>query len=650
MISPESRLSGKHRSVVPGCLMLAAFLLYGNTLLNQFVYDDHAQVEESTYVHSFKYVGRIFTTTVWSFQGEEGQSNYYRPLMMLSYLLSNKVFQSYPLGFHLVNLFFNCGVIWLVFSVCLTLYQDEWVALVAAFIFAFHPIHSEVVAWIAALTELQLAFFYLAAFLFFLRIGQDPHSRGARTQVLLYGSFICALLSKEQAITLPVVAVVYEHFFRADRGTTSWKTKFGRYAGLWLIAALYLLFRIFVLRGFAPVVQRPELTVWQLFLSGLALFGQYIGKLFWPHPLLGFYVFQKSMSLSDPRVLGGIVSALMLFALFVSLWRRARPYAFALFWIALTIAPVLNVRWMAASAFAERYLYLPSFGFCVLVAGGAVWLAKRYGNLQWARWVGAIAALVLLAASSAVIVARNRDWRDDSTYFTSTIAVEPHASYMRTTLGVIAWQRNQHAEAERQWKLALADKPDNAIALADLGMAKIEQKQWDEAEADLRKAMELRPHFAAPHFQLGRIYEIRGRNDEAEAEYRRAVEIFPLSPEFRNSLGKFYLGAGRLKEAEEQFRGSLEGSPTSEAHDALGDILVKEGFPEKAVKEWNESLQLSPFDEHASLGLARIYFAAGQRARAEKQYRAVLLLDMNNAEALKAMHELRPAEFPNPHP
>lgn len=650
MISRESRLSDKQRTLVLCCLFAAAFLLYANTLLNQFVYDDHAQVQESAYVHSFRYVGRIFTTTVWSFQGTEGQSNYYRPLMMFSYLLCNKLFQSFPFGFHLVNLFLNCAVVWLVFSVCMALYQDERVAIGAAILFTFHPIHSEVVAWIAALPELQLAFFYLAAFLFYLRLGQDKGNRGVKTHLLLYTSFVCALLSKEQAITFPAMAVAYEHFFRADRVTTDWIVKFKRYFGLCLIAALYLLFRIFVLRGFAPVVQRPDMTLWQLTLAGLALIGQYIGKLFWPYPLLGFYVFQKSTSLADPRVLGGIISVLIVLALFIFLWRRARPYAFALFWMVLTIAPVLNVRWMAASAFAERYLYLPSFGFCALVAGGVMWLTRRWENLRWVRWFGSVTAVVLLCASSAVIVARNRDWYDDATYFTSTIAVEPHASYIRTTLGVIAWQHNQHEEAEKQWKLALADKPDNAIAIADLGMAKIEQEKWEDAEWDLRKALEIRPHFAAPHYQLGRIYQIRGRNDLAELEYRRAVEIFPLSSQFRNALGRFYLDAGRLTEAEEQFRGSLEGSPNSEAYDALGDIVLKEGFPEKAVEEWKESLQLSPFDEHASLGLARLYLAAGRRVEAEKEYRAVLLVDMYNAEALKAMHELKPLEFPSPHP
>ncbi|HKF25108.1 MAG TPA: hypothetical protein VKB24_04005, partial [Candidatus Acidoferrum sp.] len=147
--SPDSK---KRRSLV-GVVLLMAFLLYGNTLLYGFVYDDHFQIEGNPYVHSFRYVGQIFTTTVWSFQGTEGQTNYYRPLMTFGYLLCDRVFQSSPIGFHLLNLLLNCVVVYLVFALSAALFRDESVALAAAAIFALHPVHTEVVAWIAAVTE-----------------------------------------------------------------------------------------------------------------------------------------------------------------------------------------------------------------------------------------------------------------------------------------------------------------------------------------------------------------------------------------------------------------------------------------------------------------------------------------------------------------
>jgi Tfp pilus assembly protein PilF len=639
-------LSDKKKRMLLGLLLLVAFLAYANTLLAGFVYDDHFQIEGNPYVHDFRYVGRIFTTTVWSFQGMEGQTNYYRPLMTFGYLLSDWVFQSFPLGFHLVNVLLNCAVVWLVFAVCAALFGDEPVALAAAALFALHPIHTEVVAWIAAVTELDLALFYLCAFLLFLRLEKEQGKRRILTSALMCGSLVLALLSKEQGITLPVMATIYEHVYRADRQATGWITKLWRYAGLWMIAAAYVVFRLTVLRAFAPVTQRPDLSVTQVVMSGTALVGQYAAKLFWPHPLLGYYVFQPSQRLDDPRVLGGLAALSLAVVLFVILWRHARPYSFALVWMAVTLLPVLNVRWMAASAFAERYLYLPSVGFCALLAGAGVWLWSQTRKLPKVRWVVGSAALLLAVLATLQIVIRNRDWRDDKSFFSATLAADPHASYMRTSLAAIEWSEYRQKDAVRDWQTALADKPDNAIALSNLGMAMVEEKRWQEAEAYLRRAIQLRPRFAAPHGHLGKIYLALDQPAAAEREFRRAVEISPLNTELRNQLAKFYMQQDRMREAEEQFRASLDSSVTPEALGGLGDVLAGKGAADQALALWKKAVELSPYDTHLHLALGGAYQSRGSQNEAEKEYRAVLLMEPKNEQATKAMHDLRPAEFP----
>jgi tetratricopeptide (TPR) repeat protein len=640
-------LVGKGRSTALGGLLFLALLVYCNTLLNGFVYDDHAQVEQSPYVHSFRHVDEIFTTTVWSFQGLEGKTNYYRPLMTFGYLVCNKVFQSFPFGFHLVNVLLNCVVVWLVFLTCSMLFLDNIVALAAATIFALHPIHTEVVAWVASVTELEMAIFYLASFICFLRLGFLPAKQRTKTWILMCACFVLALLSKEQAMTLAVVATIYEHFYRSDRETTTWKTKVYRYSGFWMIAAVYLVFRVTVLGGLAPVRQHADVSWPQAFLSAFALVGQYVAKLFWPSPFLVFSVFRKSIALSDPRVLAGIGVGVLAVVLFVYLWRRARNYSFAVIWMALTLAPVLNARWMATSVFAERYLYLPSVGFCALVAGGFVFLFRRFdGRIPALCWTLVTAATVLCVLAAGEIVARNRDWRDDSTLVTRTLAAEPHASYMRTDFGVLEWNAHHEAEAERQWRLALADMPDNPIALSNLGMAMLEKKRYDEAAGYLQQAIALRPRFSAPHIHLAGVYAARGDTARAEAELRRAVEIYPMSTRARNALGKFYFEAGNLPEAAVQYRASIDSLPNEEAWDALGDIYLREGAPGKAEEAWREALQLSTFDGHAHVSLGNVYFGSGREAEAEKEYRVVLLLDPNNADALRAMRKLHPKEFP----
>jgi protein O-mannosyl-transferase len=644
-------LGSGRRSAALGGVLFVALLVYGNSLLNGFVYDDHHQVEGNPYVQSFKYVGKIFTGTVWSFQGLEGQTNYYRPLMTLGFLICNKLFQAFPSGFHVVNVLLNCLVVWLVFLACAILFSDDIVALAAALLFALHPIHTEVVNWIAAVTELELAIFYLAAFILFLRLGSVQAKEKTTTQFWMCACFLLALLSKEQAVTLAIIATIYEHFYRSDRETTSWATKTLRYGGFWIMAAVYLVFRTTVLGGLAPVRQHPDVSWPQAVLSAFALAGQYAAKLFWPYPLLAFYVFRKSTALTDPRVLAGIGIGVLAVALFVYLWKRARSYSFAVLWTAITLAPVLNARWMATNVFTERYLYLPSVGFCALVAGGLVFVFRRFaGRIVVLRWVSASAAIILLSLTANEIVVRNRDWHDDFTLLSRTLAIEPHASYMRSDLGVLEWDQHHEEDAERQWRHALADKPDNVVALSNLGLAMLEKKRYEDAKKYLQGAVQMRPRFAAPHIHLGRVYVAEGQMSAAESEFRRAVEIYPLSVGTRNALGKFYFDQGKLPDAEVQFRGSLEALPNAEAWNRLGDIYERQGLHAKAEESWRNVLDLDPFDAHAHASLGNAYLATGRRAAALKEYQAVLEMDPKNEDARRAMRELSSGELPLVHP
>ncbi len=280
-------------------LILAALavLPYLNSLRNGFVYDDFDQVLVNPYIRNFHHLREIFTSSVWSFMGDfRGSTNYYRPVMSLGYLFCYQLFGPHALGFHLANLLANVGVVLLVFLVTLRMFRSAAVALAAACIFALHPIHSEAVDWIAAVTELELALFYLLTFGFFLASGARGGKCSAPLQVAMAGSFVLALLSKEQALTLPLLAALYEHLFREDRAETTKAQKFQRYGALWLLAAVYLALRARYLGGFAPRLDRPGFGTEELAISALALIGRYCWKLVWPAELCAYYVFPTDVA------------------------------------------------------------------------------------------------------------------------------------------------------------------------------------------------------------------------------------------------------------------------------------------------------------------------------------------------------------------
>jgi tetratricopeptide (TPR) repeat protein len=575
--------------------------------------------------------------------------NYYRPLMNLEFLLCFKLFGSSPYGFHLINILLHCIVVWLVYAVTVALVSGEvsgeTFGLIAAACFALHPIHTEPVTWIDGVADLEMSIFYLLAFWLFLRLGREETRRGIWVQLGMCGSFLLATMSKEPAITLPAVATIYEHFFRTDRGSTSWQKKLSRYGGFWATGLAYLVIRGIVLGGFAPVPLHTEIGLREAMLTGVALLGQYAAKLLWPVPLVAFYPFQRIESFLDSRVLLG-AEVLLAAGAFVAYDRkRARVYTFALFWILLTLGPALNVRWMLVNVFAERYLYLPSVGFCWLVAGAALWCWRKTGSRvrERRRALGIAAGIVCLLAAGE-IVARNRDWKDDRSIALSTLQARPDSSGMRSDVGMADWHDGNHAEAIRQWRLALAYHPDTPEALSNLGFAMLEEKRYVEAMPFLQRAIELRPHFAIPHVYLARVYEGQGKNTEAEAEFRRAAEIYPMNPLVRNALGSFYLEVGRAQEAESEFLASVAIVANYEGWSGLSEAYTLQNAPDKAEEAWRQVLALEPYDSHAHLSLGRIYLAKGRSTEAEEEFESCLYTDPNNAEALAAVQKLRPQE------
>lgn len=631
------------QSVVYLLILLAlAVLPYFNSLRNGFVYDDFDQVLANPYIRNFHHLREIFTSSVWSFMGDfRGSSNYYRPVMSLGYLFCYQLFGPHALGFHLANLLANVGVVLLVFLVTLRLLRSAAVALATACIFALHPIHSEAVNWIAAVTELQLALFYLLTFWFFLASARAAGKCSAPLQAAMAGSFVLALLSKEQALTLPLLAVVYEHIFREDRAETTKVQKLRRYGALWLLATVYLVLRARYLGGLAPSLDRPGFGTGALVISALDLIGRYCWKLVWPVELCAYYLFPTDVAALYPWALGGVVALAICALAFVVLWKSNRQAAFGGVWLLATLAPVLNVRWMTSNPFAERYLYLASVGFCWMVG----WTGIRWWNslsTRGSRWRVALPLAAGLVATLWVfrIVTRNRDWRDNLTFYTATLAVSPDAYYIHNNLGTVYWAQGDIPAAEREWRTALRLAPTSEYALHNLGLVANAEKHYQEAEALFLRALAIRPNYCDAHLDLGKTYEATGRLQEAEAQLRAAESLSPLNVRAHNALSEFYFDRRQLPEAEAEARRSVEIEPTPQGNWDLGLVEWLKGDRRGAERAFLDAAALSPSDSRTHFMLGLLYMDSDRTADAIREYRAGLQLDPTNAEALANLKKL----------
>jgi len=631
------------RETVQVCfLLLLAIATYANSLLNGFIYDDFQQIMENPYVHSFRHVRAVFSTSVWSFQGAEGVLSYYRPLMTFGYMLCWRLFGSVPLGYHIVSVLLNAVIVLLLFFVGRRLFRDDIVAFTGAAIFALHPVHTESVAWVAGVTDLELTFFYLLTFSFFLDISRVGSPRIWLRYVLMTASFGLALLSKEQAATLPVLATLYEHFYRDDRSETTSYQKFSRYGVLWTTVGVYLLIRTHLLGGLLPGARHERISFYEVMLSAASLFGKYIGKILWPAHLALFYDIHKSTSLFEPAVIFGFASLFACCLLIV--WTGiGRPASLAVVWFLLTLSPVLNIRWMVSNVFAERYLYLPSIGFSWLAACGVrkVWLLL---DLRPAVWRAALACSLGAIGIICIIqtVRQNSVWHDQESFIRHAVASSHDGGFARANLGAIDWDRGDVGGAEREWLQAFKERPDNAILLEDLALLYAKQQRNQDAIDYFQRAIRLQPNYLHAHLTFAKFYQDLGQLADAEAQYRAAVRISPLSVQARNDLGELLFKDGRLAEAAQEFQRSIDIDYSDVAFDRLGDINLKWGNQKQAEWAYAQAASLNPFDSHAHFCLGGLYKASGQVTEAIREYEAGLQTDPFNAEGLAALHLLKP--------
>jgi hypothetical protein len=363
--------------VALGILIL---VLYSDSVGNDFVWDDQQQILANPDLLASSPWTRLCSSSVWAFEhpGERAHYNQYRPLQMLTYRLTEELAGLNASSFHWVSLAFHFAASLLVCLVVYQLTQRLGVSAAAACLFAAHPIHTEAVDWIASLADLGCAVFFLLSFLLYLR--------GDRTGSLL--SFGLALLWKEMAVMLPLVIMVHLLLCRREK-----RALFRLALPYWLVFALYLVLR-FHARGTLYTRQQDwRIAPVPYALTDLHLAAMYWWKLIWPLPLMGYHVFAPISSLTDPRAW---VAMLFLIALITaSVYRfRSHPLAtFAVAWVFLTLVPVLNLNALGRNVFAERYLYIPSAGFCLTggVAGGK---GRRGSEMAGRDWSGSRAVVL----------------------------------------------------------------------------------------------------------------------------------------------------------------------------------------------------------------------------------------------------------------
>jgi Tfp pilus assembly protein PilF len=620
----------------------AALLPYLSSLRDGFVYDDTSQVLLNPYILNFHHLKAIFTTTVWSFQGgSEGATNYYRPLMTFSYLICHALFGYRAWAYHGANLVLNALVVMALWQVSRILLKNDAAAFLSALIFALHPVHCEVVDWIAALTELQITLFFLLTFWAYTRAWRDDGRLKPGAWLGMMAGFALCLLSKEQALVFPVLAMAYEHLYRLGSTPSASPRRALRYLPLWAMSAAYFIFRVKFMGAFAPVLARPHLSLDTVAMAALGLGAQYVTKLLWPAHLQAIYPFPHNLAILTSWAALGLVIAAGAAVLFVWLWKRYRILSFGIIWFAVTLAPVLNIRWMSVSVFAERYLYLPSVGACWIAAWTMTeaWNRAAHRPKIW-RTVGAAAACLLMLLAVTRIVTRNSAWKDDFAFCTTALAQAPDSAQMHNNLGRLYWDQGNIQQAKQQWETAHRLTPSEPETRLNLGLVAMAEGHMTQARGYFAQVITDSPNFALARIDLADLDRKEGRLHEAELGYRWAIELAPFDLRARLHYGEMLMDQRRFAEARQQLQAAVESHPYLQAYLDLGLCDWALGNLTNAEAVFARAEKLNPQDIRPHLMLGLFYAQTHREVQALQEYRISLRLDPTNQQARKAVNRL----------
>ena len=537
------------------------FFLYSNTFQHDYVLDDSGAITLNGFVQQgFKGIPDLLKVEFWHFNNLS--LGYYRPLSLITFAIEHQYFGNNPHASHVINaIIYGLTGLILFLLVRKTFSHFHWMfAFICTTLFLVHPVHTEVVANLKSRDEL-LSFLNLVLMLFYAMAYVDKKKRKYLFAALLF--FYLALLSKETAVTGLALLPLFLYFFRlSDIKKSVMKT-----LPFVMIAVLFFIQKyamIGTLSGNPPIdiVNYPYAITHTKLLSTFLIFYRCLRMIVFPHPLMYDYSYNQVPpgSLTDVFTIAGMV---MMIVLVVLTWRsfsKNKIVAFSLIFFFITLTPALLFVVTRGGIFAERFLYAPSFAFCLLLTYFAMQLFKVDLSVSIKKWVSRnvkplsiLGVVILLFALKTR--ARNTAWRDNYTLFSTDIqyagnSAQNHRHYGSQLIDKcyaekdVQLKQNYFNEGTKELKTALHIHPGFGEAYFKLGYAyQACMPNNDSAIYYYKKAIKTSPGYAISYSNLGILYQGMGKPDIASYFYNRAIEVNPGYPDaygLRDTLKKYY--------------------------------------------------------------------------------------------------------------
>lgn len=477
-------------------LIGATIAVFSNSLDHQFLtsWDDYIYVVKNpdVYGFTFEHLHAAFTKF---YVGN------YAPLHIISYMFDYTLWGMNPVGYIGANIVLHAMNGLLFYWLVVKLTQNSLLAFFSGFIFLLHPIQVESVVWISQRKNLLAMFFFLISLLSYIYYRVKDTRNGYINFLVAILTFVCALLTKSVTVVLPLVLVLYDICFAPRQYRRQWVVdKIPFFIAAVVIALMTLRSQAYNAGG--GIVNYPDESAYDIFLTMLTVFARYAGKLVWPTNLSIYYYVPIKTGIDVVVALSGIFVILLCTGLFY-FFRKDKAI---FFWAAIILVGILPVSQLIplSTLMNDRYLYFPLLGFAVLLASGAVFCIDKLSSR--AKWVGTALMCLMLLPLPVLSWQRSQVWFDSISLWSD--ALNKYPSFVTYAgMGNALYQADKINEAVKMYEKSLLLEPTCEEALRSLGAIYFNRGEYNKALYYIKLFVENYPDNALAHRMLDIAYK-----------------------------------------------------------------------------------------------------------------------------------------------
>ena len=570
--------------VAAALLLLGTVLLYSRAASCGFMnYDDPSYVTGNPQVQA----GLTWAGVVWAFTAA---TDYWHPLTWLSHMLDWQLYGAAPMGHHLTSVAIHALNAVLALLLFRRFGASPGWSLVAAAVFAWHPLRVESVVWVTERKDVMSGFFFLLTLLLYARYAEARQAgrRAWPAYTLTTACFALGLMCKPMLVTLPVVLLILDRwpFDRAPTLARWWPLVLEKLP-LFALSGVVALVTVHMQRTEAAFVL--DLPLGARAGNAVVSLARYLGKFVWPADLIVCYEHPGYWP-----ALGVAAAAVLALGLSWLAWRqrRTRPWiAAGWLWYLFVLLPVIGLLQVGFQAMADRYTYLALLG----IEMAAVWTVAPWLQSARAKAIGLAAAVGLLAALAVRTWDQEKVWHDSVALFTHAVAVSRDNSTAEDFLASALYAADRIDEASRHAERACALNPQSFSALNTLAGVRERQGRPAEAIELYRRGLALKPDNSLVQMQLGLLEFTVGHADEAHRLMTGALRAAPRNRERTMQIAQEAVARRDGRTSLFFFQVLVDALPDdAEAHVGLGFVLIQTGHRPEGTAEWRRALALDP--------------------------------------------------------